>query len=82
MAADHAHDAHDYHRGEMEIHEQSSTFALFINLTKWSSLLLAVSLVFLTLMFCTEAGFLGSLICAAITMAVGVWMFRDKGGAH
>ena len=80
--ADHAHDAHDYHRGEMDIHEQAATYSLFGKLTKWGSLVLAVSLVMLTLWFCTDAGFLGSLVSSLVLLVIGIWVLRDKPPAH
>jgi hypothetical protein len=30
--------AGDYHRGEMDIHEQAATFAALASMTKWGSL--------------------------------------------
>lgn len=80
--ADHAHDAHDYHRGDMDIHEQASTYALVMNMTKWGSLILAVSLVWLTLWFCTDAGFLGGLVTAIVVLAVGILALRKRPGGH
>lgn len=43
--------ASDYHRGDMDIHEQTATYHLFVLLTKWGSLALAALLVFLVLAF-------------------------------
>jgi uncharacterized membrane protein YjfL (UPF0719 family) len=45
--------AGDYHRGEMDIHEQSATYAAFGNMAKWGSLAIAVLLLTITLWFCT-----------------------------
>jgi hypothetical protein len=33
----------DHHHGEMDIREQESTFHLFMGLTKWGSLITAVT---------------------------------------
>ena len=48
--------ASDYHRGEMDIHEQASTFQLVMGITKWGSLVMAAFLLFLVLWFCTPRG--------------------------
>ena len=65
-------------RGEMDIAEQVSTFAFFNNLTKWGSLFLAAMILFLTMWFCTGAGFGGAFITAAIVVAAGVFLLRSK----
>lgn len=70
--------AGDYHRGEMDIQEQAATFAAFNNMTKWGSLAVAVLLLFITLLFCTSAGFIGSAIAAVALLAAGVFFLRDK----
>jgi hypothetical protein len=82
--AEHAHDAHgDYHRGEMDIREQANTFSMFNKMAKWGSLVLAVSLLFLTMWFATEAGFLAALVTSFVLAVVGVWALRErKGGSH
>lgn len=68
----------EHHRGEMEISEQVSTFHAFIAMSKWGSLAMAVSLVFLTLLFCTSAGLFQSLIAAVVIAVAGGWLLRDK----
>jgi hypothetical protein len=68
--------ASDYHRGDMDIHEQVSTFHLVMGLTKWGSLHVAAVVLFLTLWFCTSAGFLGALIAAVVVFALGVLLLR------
>jgi len=70
--------AGDYHRGEMDIQEQAATFAAFNSMTKWGSLSVAVLLLFITLLFCTKAGFIGSAIAAVVLLAAGVFFLRDK----
>ncbi|HYG26108.1 MAG TPA: aa3-type cytochrome c oxidase subunit IV [Caulobacteraceae bacterium] len=82
MAAEHAHDAHDYHRGEMDIHEQAATYSLFGKLTKWGSLITAVAILWLTLWFCTSAGFLGSTVTSIVALVIGIWVLRERKGAH
>jgi Bacterial aa3 type cytochrome c oxidase subunit IV. len=76
--------ASDYHRGEMDIAEQTATYKLVMGLTKWGSLYVAAFLLALTLWFCTDAGFLGGLIPAVVVVAIGTLVLRDKkgGGAH
>lgn len=70
--------AGDYHRGEMDIHEQAATYAAFGKMTKWGSLTAAVLLLFLTLVFCTPAGFIGSAIAAVVLLALGIALLREK----
>jgi hypothetical protein len=75
--------ASDYHRGEMDIQEQASTFDAFMGLTKWGSLALAVFLLMATLWFCTPAGFVGGLVPGLAVAVIGVLVLRDKkGGGH
>lgn len=75
--------AGDYHRGEMDIHEQSSTYTAFLGMTKWGCLALAVGLVFFIMLFCTKAGFLGAAAAAFILLVVGIVAFTMKpAGGH
>jgi hypothetical protein len=74
--------SNDYHRGDMDIHEQQATFNGFNHMTKWGSLALAVSLLFVTLWFCTKTGFVGAFISAAVLAVLGVLLLRDKKSAH
>ena len=75
--------ASEYHRGEMDIHEQASTYHLFIMLTKWGSLITASLLVFLVLVFCTPTSFIGALAVGVVVSVLGFVVLRDKGGeAH
>jgi hypothetical protein len=70
--------AADYHRGEMDIHEQKTTYLGFLAMSKWGSLALAVVLVWAVMCFCTKAGFLGSAAAAFILLVVGVLALRSK----
>ena len=72
----------DYHRGEMDIHEQASTYDAFMALTKWGSLALVASLVALVVWFCTTAGFLPGLISAVVVTVGGIVLLREKPAAH
>jgi hypothetical protein len=70
--------AGDYHRGEMDIHEQAATYEAFGKMTKWGSLAIAVLLLFITLLFCTPAGFIGSAIAAVVLLALGIVALKEK----
>lgn len=70
--------ASEYHRGEMDIHEQAATFNLFVGLTKWGSLAIAALVLLLTVWFCTAGGFLGGLVSAVVLFAVGVFVLKSK----
>jgi thiamine transporter ThiT len=72
--------ASEYHRGEMDIHEQVSTFHLIMNITKWGSLVIAAALLFLVLWFCTGAGFLAGLISGVVVFVLGSLLLRGGGG--
>ncbi|KSB88081.1 aa3-type cytochrome c oxidase subunit IV [Caulobacter endophyticus] len=70
--------AGDYHRGEMDIHEQVATYDAFGKMTKWGSLAIAVLLTFITLLFCTPAGFIGAAGAAVVLAVLGVVFLREK----
>lgn len=70
--------ASDYHRGDMDIREQTSTFKGVMTATKWGSLTVATGVLFFTLLFCTDTGFIGSLIAAVLLAGVGVLVLREK----
>jgi hypothetical protein len=75
--------ASDYHRGEMDIHAQQSTFQRVMRGTKWGSLAVATGVLFLTLWFCTSAGFGTALISAVALAVVGVFALRERApGGH
>jgi len=71
--------ASEYHRGDMDIEEQTSTYHLFVNLAKWGSLALAALLIFITLWFCTATGFLGSFAVGLIVSVGGFLVMREHG---
>jgi thiamine transporter ThiT len=73
--------ASDYHRGEMDIQEQVSTFHLVMGITKWGSLILAAFLLFITIWFCTDAGFLAGLISGLVVLILGIVALRERKGA-
>ena len=68
----------DYHRGDMDIAEQTATYHLIMGITKWGSLVMAALLLFLSLMFCTETGFVGSAAWTVVVLVVGVLLLREK----
>ena len=71
----------DYHRGEMEISEQVSTFHGFIAMSKWGSLVIAVALIFLVVVFCTPGSLLQAAIAAFVVAVGGVLLLREKPGS-
>lgn len=77
--ADHA---TTYQHGDQDIREQRSTFHLVMFATKWATLYLAAAILFLTVWFCTSAGFLSALVSAAVLVAVGVVFLREKNTNH
>ncbi|GAA0869477.1 aa3-type cytochrome c oxidase subunit IV [Brevundimonas basaltis] len=80
MADPHAQD--DYVRGSQEISEQASTFDLFMGLTKWGSLLIAVTLVMLVLWFQPGGSFIAGAIAAFVLLVVGIFALRKKKSQH
>jgi hypothetical protein len=74
--------ASDYHRGEMDIQEQVSTYNLIMGLTKWGSLAVTVFLVWAVLWFCTDAGFLGATVSGFVVMVLGILALRERKTGH
>jgi hypothetical protein len=72
--------ASDYHRGEMDISEQVSTFHLVMGITKWGSLIIASGLLMLVLWFCTGAGFVTAAITGLVVLVLGIIFLRGGGG--
>jgi hypothetical protein len=72
--------ASEYHRGEMDIHEQVATFHLVMNITKWGALLIATFLLSSVLWFCTGAGFMAGAISGLVVLIVGIALLRSGGG--
>jgi hypothetical protein len=70
--------ASDYHRGDMDIAEQTATFHLVMGMTKWGSLALATALALLVIWFCTPAGFGAGFVTAAIVLVVGILALRQR----
>ncbi len=71
-------DAHDdYVRGSQEISEQESTFDAFVGLTKWGSLIIAATLMFLTLWFQPGGSFIGGAITAFVLLVAGFFVLKS-----
>ena len=56
----------------------NATFKLFVGMTKWGSLYLAASLLWLTIWFCTPGGFVARLITAVLVIAIGTFVLAEK----
>jgi hypothetical protein len=74
--------ASDYHRGDQDIHAQQETFHAVMVASKWSIVALAAGIAFLTLWFCTGAGFFNALITGIIITVVGIVALRERPSAH
>jgi hypothetical protein len=72
----------EYHHGDMDIHAQRATFHAVMAATKWSCLAVAVGVLFFTLLFCTDAGFLSAAFSALVLTAVGVVFLARGGSGH
>jgi len=68
----------DYTRGDMIIEEHEKTYAGFLRLTKWGSLYAAATILFLTLWFCTSAGFIGGLFTGVVVLVIGTLVLSEK----
>ena len=77
MAGPASHDE-DYHRGEMDIAEQRSTFDLVMGITKWGSLFVAAVVLFFTLWLYPRGSFMAAAIATFVLVAAGVFFLRKK----
>lgn len=68
----------DYHRGEMDVHEQARTYHNFLAAYKWCSLILAAGILFFSLIFAVGVGFIGSAVTAFVVLVIGFLVLRDK----
>ena len=68
----------EYHRGEMDIHEQSRTYHSFLVLSKWGSLAIIVGVLFFALIFAAGVPFLGAGATSFVVLVVGILALRDK----
>ena len=76
------HPADDYQRGSQEISERLWTFGLFVGLTKWGSLAMAVSILFLTVWFMPNGSFIGAAVVAVVASVAGYFALKSKPAAH
>jgi archaellum biogenesis protein FlaJ (TadC family) len=74
--------ASEYHHGDQDIREQQRTFRDAMVATKWAIVALAALIAFLTLWFCTAAGFFSALITAVVIVVVGVVALRERRSTH
>jgi hypothetical protein len=70
--------AGDYHRGEMDIQEQSATYSGFLGMSKWGSLAIVTGILFFTLWLCAGAGFIRAAGAAIVLIGLGVILLRSK----
>ncbi|CAL4867982.1 hypothetical protein MMA231_02255 [Asticcacaulis sp. MM231] len=77
MADPHDHSTDDYVRGEMDVHEHQHSFELFVNMTKWGSLVITVALVFLIVLTSTKLGFITAVVSAVVVAGLG-WVVLKK----
>ena len=76
--ADHHSSHNDYVHGEMDIHQHEHSFGLFVSMTKWGSLLLAVLGSFLVILTCTKLGFITAGAVGVVVAAVGWFLLKSK----
>ena len=74
--------ASEFHHGDMDIHAQQATFRAIMKGTKWACLVIAVGVLFFTLLFCTTAGFGSALFTAVVVTILGVLLLRSRAPAH
>ena len=74
--------AGEYHHGDMDIHAQQATFRTVMGGTKWACLTIAVGVLFLTLWFCTAAGFGAALFSGIVLAVIGGVLLRSRAPAH
>ena len=77
-----AEQAPEYHHGEQDIREQQATFHDAMIATKWAIVALAALITFLTMWFCTAAGFFSAFAAAVVILAVGIFALRERSPAH
>lgn len=78
MADPHDHSTDDYVRGEMDVHEHQHSFELFVNMTKWGSLVISVGLVFLIVLTSTKLGFITAVVSSVVVAGLGWFMLKKK----
>ena len=71
-------DGGEYHRGDMEIAEQRSTYDMFMGLSKWGSLAVAAVVLWGTVAFAVGAGALVAFGVVIVFVALGIFVLREK----
>jgi len=77
--------ASDYTHGHMDVRQQQGSFDIFVKLTKWGSLAVAVVVLAATIWFCTDLGFVAGAVPSLVVLALGIFFLREKpatAGAH
>lgn len=83
MADHHADHSPEHVKGTMDIHEQASSYELFMLLTKWGSLIVSVLLLFFIVWFAVPGGgFIAAAISAVVFAILGWMMLKTKPDAH
>ena len=73
-----SHDSNDaYVRGSQEISEQESTFDAFVGLSKWGSLIIAASLLFLVIWVQPGGAFIPAFISAVMVLVLGFFVLKS-----
>jgi hypothetical protein len=72
--------AKEFHHGDQDAAAKRATYSAFMAMTKWGSLLLAATVAWLVLWFCTPAGFWTGSIVAVFLLIVGWQFLRKKPG--
>lgn len=73
--------AADYTHGHMDVHAQQASFEGFMKMTKWGSLAVAVTVLFATMTFCTNAGVGSALVASIVVLAAGIFLLKEKPAA-
>jgi L-asparagine transporter-like permease len=71
-------DGGEYHRGDMTIDEQKSTYDMFMGLSKWGSLAVIAVVLWSTVAFAVGAGWLTALMVTVVVVAIGIFLLREK----
>lgn len=83
MATPETETAHgDYQKGTQPIHEQQSTYDLFMGLAKWGSLQLAVVITFFVLWLQPGGSFVFGLVAAVALAVIGYFALKSKPAKH
>ena len=69
----------EYHRGEMPVQGQRSTYPMFNGMLHGGATGIAALVAFLVLWLCAHIAFPAAAIVALVIVGVGVWMNRSTG---